>query len=77
MPTYEFKNLNTQDIETYTMKISELDSFKEKNPHLERYITGAPGLSDPVRLGFVKPSTGFRELLSDIKKRNRGSNIRE
>lgn len=77
MPTYDFKNLNTNEIETFTMKISELDSFKENNPHLERYITGAPGLSDPVRLGLVKPSTGFRELLKDIKKRNRGSNIRE
>jgi hypothetical protein len=77
MPSYEFKNLNTEEIEMYTMKISELDSFKENNPHLERYITGAPGLSDPVRLGLVKPSTGFRELLSSIKKRNRGSNIRE
>lgn len=77
MPTYDFKNLNTNEIETFTMKISELDSFKENNPHLERHITGAPGLSDPVRLGLVKPSTGFRELLKDIKKRNRGSNIRE
>ena len=68
MPIYTFKNLNTQEIEEHTLRISEYDKFKEDNPHLERYIDGSPGMSDPVRLGLVKPSDGFREVLRNIKK---------
>ena len=75
MPIYTFKNLNTQEIEEHTLRISEYDKFKEDNPHLERYIDGSPGMSDPVRLGLVKPSDGFREVLSNIKKGSPGSKI--
>lgn len=75
MPIYTFKNLNTQEIEEHTLRISEYDKFKEDNPHLERYIDGSPGMSDPVRLGLVKPSDGFREVLRNIKKGSPGSKI--
>jgi hypothetical protein len=77
MPVYEFKNLNTGKIVEHTMKISELDEFKKNNPHLERHITSTPGLSDPVRMGLMKPATGFRELLSNIKQKNRGSTVND
>lgn len=75
MPIYTFKNLHTQEIEEHTLRISEYDKFKEDNPHLERYIDGSPGMSDPVRLGLVKPSDGFREVLRNIKKGSPGSKI--
>jgi len=75
MPIYTFKNLNTQEIEEHTLRISEYDKFKEDNPHLERYIDGSPGMSDPVRLGLVKPSDGCREVLRNIKKGSPGSKI--
>jgi hypothetical protein len=75
MPTYTFKNVNTQEIEEHVFKISEYDAFKEKNPHLERYIDGSPGMSDPVRLGLMKPSEGFREVLRNVKKGSPGSKI--
>jgi hypothetical protein len=68
MPVYAFKNLNTGEVEEHTFRISEYDKFKEDNPHLERYIDGSPGMSDPVRLGLVKPAEGFREVLRNIKK---------
>lgn len=68
MPTYTFKNKDTDEIEEHMFRISEYDKFKEDNPHLERFIDGTPGMSDPVRLGLVKPSEGFRELLRKIKK---------
>lgn len=77
MPTYEFKNTVTGEVVEYSMKISELDEFKNKNPHLERYISGSPGLSDPARLGILKPASGFRDLLKNIKKKHRGSNIND
>lgn len=75
MPIYAFKNLNTQEIEEHTLRISEYDKFKEDNPHLERYIDGSPGMSDPVRLGLMKPSEGFREVLRNVKKGSPGSKI--
>ena len=77
MPQYEFKNLNTGEIEEHTMRISELDDFKKNNPHLERHITGSPGLSDPARMGLVKPASGFRDLLKSMKKANRRSTIND
>lgn len=77
MPTYDFKNLETGEIVTHVMKMSELDAFKESNPQLERHISTTPGISDPVRLGLRRPSAGFRDLLGSIKKGNRGSNIKD
>ena len=77
MPTYEFKNKETGEVVEHVMKISELDEFKANNPHLERYITGSPGLSDPARLGITKPASGFRDLLKNIKKKHRGSRVND
>lgn len=77
MPFYKFKDINTGEIKEVSMKISEYDQFKLNNPHLERFhdIDSAPGCSDPVRLGLVKPADGFRDLLKQIKKNNIGSKI--
>ena len=68
MPTYAFMNKDTQVVEEHIMRISEYDEFKANNPHLERHIDGFPGMSDPVRLGLMKPAEGFREVLRNIKK---------
>lgn len=52
MPNYEFLNKNTGVVEEHTMRISELDSFKANNPHLERYFSAEnlPGLGDAARM---------------------------
>jgi hypothetical protein len=52
MPTYQFRNLNTNEVEEHTMRIAELDEFKEKNTHLERYFSpeGLAGLGDGQRM---------------------------
>ena len=77
MPNYTFKNINNNEIETHTMRISEYDSFKENNQHLERYH--APGATvafgDPMRLGVRKPDGGFNEVLSKIASANYKSNL--
>ena len=36
MPTYDFMNKETGEITEHVMRISELDAFKEANPHLEQ-----------------------------------------
>ncbi len=44
MPTYEFKNTKTGKIEEYLLSFSEIDRFKEENPHLERIWTDTPSV---------------------------------
>ena len=75
MPTYLFRNKDTEETFEKVMRISELDKFKNQHPELEQLINGIPGLSDPVRLGLVKPSDGFRDVLKKIKNNNPGNNI--
>lgn len=75
MPTYLFRNKDTQETFEKVMRIRELDKFKADHTELEQLVNGAPGLSDPVRLGLVKPSDGFRDVLKNIKNNNPGNNI--
>jgi len=34
---------------------------------VEQYIPSAPPVIDPVRLGIVRPDSGFKEVISKIK----------
>jgi hypothetical protein len=77
MPTYLFRNKETQEDTEIILRISELDDYKNNNPQLEQLISGAPGLSDPARLGLVKPAQGFRDLLKHMKSKHRRSTIND
>lgn len=74
MPTYSFINKQTGEEFDISMSMSELDSYKSNNPHLEQTITSAPALADPSRLGLRKPDSGFRDVLKRIKKASGRSN---
>lgn len=68
MATYTFLNKDTNEIEEHVMKISELDTFKEGNPHLERFFTldGLPGFSDAIRMnvpGTKKADSAFEKYV--------------
>jgi hypothetical protein len=75
MPTYTFRNNETEEQFEETLKISELDDYKNAHPELKMIITKAPGIADNVRLGRVKPSEGFRDRLKDIKASHRGAEM--
>ena len=75
MPTYSFKNLDTGEIEEHVMRMSELDTFKETNPRLERALVDTPSFGDPARMGRVKPDNGFREVLQKISERTPGGGV--
>lgn len=77
MPTYLFKNNDTEEEFEIVMRISELDEYKKNNPHLQQLVNGSPGLSDPARLGLVKPAQGFRDLLKHMKSKHRRSTIND
>ena len=73
MPTYNFRNINTGEETEVTMKISELDAYKEEHPELQQFLKGAPALGDSIRLGLRKPDQGFRDVLSNVKSHHKGS----
>lgn len=74
MPTYIFRDKNTGEQFEKLMKISELDSFRAENPHLETIIQ-APMVCDPVRVGARKTDSGFKEVLQKIHERAPGSQL--
>jgi hypothetical protein len=64
MPTYDFLNKETNQIEEHRMSYTVLDEFITNNPHLERYHSAEnlPIMSDGVRLsvpGIGQPHAAF------------------
>ena len=66
MPTYEFYNTKTDEMEEHRMSYKDLDKFAEDNPHLEKRIS-SPNIVSKVgsRTDFGK-SGGFNEVLSKV-----------
>lgn len=75
MPTYQFRNKNTDEVIEKIMTISNRDTFLENNPEYEPYHSAGIMLGDPVRLGFTKPDQGFKEVLQKISEKNPNNNL--
>jgi hypothetical protein len=81
MATYTFLNKNTNEIEEHVMKISELDTFKEGNPHLERFFTldSLPTFGDGMRMdtpGIGKADSTFEKyVINRIKESVPGNTL--
>lgn len=73
MPNYTFKDTNTGEVFTEFLKLSELDEFKENNPHLQTII-GAPAIAGGVSLKDKRPD-GFKEVMSRIAEANPTSQV--
>lgn len=76
MPTFTFRDKDTQLVFDKNLKISERESFLEGNPHLEQIHTSI-NIGDPVRLGVKKVDDGFREVMSKIHENNYRSNLND
>lgn len=74
MPTYNFRNINTNEEFEITMKISELDEYKNTHPELQQLLNRPPSIGDPVRMGLRKPDDSFRELAARLML-TRGTSI--
>ena len=76
---YAFKVTETGEIVKYDMKISEYDSFKLKNPHLERYFDEPPVFMDGDAAGASgfksKLDGGFQEVLSKVAEAHPASEL--
>jgi hypothetical protein len=75
MPSYDFLNKNTNEVEEHRMSYTVLEQFKLDNPHLERYHSAEnlPIMSDGVRMsvpGIGQPDARFeREIIGRIKEK--------
>ena len=78
---YTFLNKNTNEIEEHTMRMSELDGFKENNPHLERYFSSdsLPGFGDSMRMsvpGYGQGVAAFEHgVINRIKETVPGNRL--
>lgn len=66
MPTYSFRNKETNEVFDKFMKMSERDQFLLDNPNLESVI-GAPMTVTSVDM---KPDNGFRDVLKEIRSKH-------
>lgn len=76
MPTYTFRDKNTEEIFDKIMSWDARQKFLEENQNLE-VIMGAPAMGDSVRLGIRRTDDGFKEVLSKISKANYKSNLKD
>ena len=74
MPTYTFRNKDSEEIFDKIMSWDSREDYLKENPNLE-VIIGAPAMGDVVRLGIRKPDQGFNEVLSKIHAANYKSNL--
>jgi predicted nucleic acid-binding Zn ribbon protein len=77
MPTYQFRNTQTDEEFEVLMKISEREEYLKNNPHIQPVLT-APALVSGVstsnsRTGRV-PS-GFNEVLSKVAEAHPTSKV--
>ena len=76
MPTYTFRDKNTDEIFDKLMSWDARQKYLEENPNLE-VVMGAPAMGDSVRLGIRRNDDGFKEVLSKISKANYKSNLKD
>lgn len=75
MPTYSFKNTDTDEIFDLTLKMAEREQYLADNPHIKQTFTSSAKIVDPYVTGHTKTSDGFNDLLKNMKRHHRGSTI--
>ena len=82
MPSYDFFNKLTNEVEEHRMSYTVLDEFKANNPHLEQYHSAAnlPVMSDGSRLstpGTGKADSTFEKyVINRIKESVPGNTVK-
>ena len=75
MPTYEFKDKETGEIEELFMKLSEKDQFLKDNPNLKQQIT-APNFITRRDGDVLKAAgSGWNEVLQKVGEHHPNSKV--
>ena len=75
MPTYTFRNKETNEIFDQSMKMSEYDSFMESNPSVERYYEPSDAMNIVSGVGSIRTDDGFKEVLSKVAQAHPNSEL--
>ena len=81
MPSYDFFNRNTNQVEEHRMSYTVLDEFLQSNPHLERYHSAEnlPIFGDGMRMsvpGIGQPHAAFESgVIQRIKDNVPGNTL--
>lgn len=76
MPTYVFRNKDTDEIVEHQMSVADLDQFKEDNPHLKIQLQPLNPISDH-KSTMTRAGSEWQDKLKQIKKNaGRGSTIK-
>ena len=67
MPLYDFKNLETEEIETKMMSISDMEEYV-KDPNIQQVITAPKVLSQTNGEVLKKAGDGWKEVQQRIQK---------
>lgn len=62
MPYYTFRNKNTNEEITVSMKIAEHETYLNDKPDWEQVVT-VPNFVDPVSIGVTKPPSDFQKYI--------------
>ena len=75
MPTYDFLNTETDEVEEHFMTISAKEQYLKDNPHMKQHYTKVPGIvSGTISAGNVD-NHGFKEVLQKVGEAHPGSNV--
>lgn len=75
MPTYNFKDKDTDEEFELTLSLAEREEFLAAHPNVIQLLSKNIGyIGDNYNMHNKVPA-GFRDVLKQIKKQNRGSTI--
>ena len=77
MPTYNFIDTITgEEFESF-MKIAEREEFLKEHQHIKPVLTAPAIVSAVAGMGSQRVPDGFKEVLSKVAEKNKGSPLAE
>jgi hypothetical protein len=73
MPTYDFLNTQTGDVEERFLSLSQREQFLKDNPHMQQMI-GATATVSGVSITGKVPD-GFKEVLAKVSENHKQSSV--
>jgi hypothetical protein len=73
MPTYDFLNTETGEVEERFMSLSQREQFLKENPHMQQMI-GATATVSGVSITGKIPD-GFKEVLAKVSENHKQSSV--
>lgn len=75
MPTYTFRDINTDEIIEAFVKLSDYENFCSNNPNLERYFDAESTVGIIGGIGGIRNDSGWKEVLSKVAESHPNSEL--